>query len=370
MAHARTTSFASADRTGPAETATIRRCIRRALPAEALKPRRVRALTVLALVAAIAALTVALVAAPLPGAAALLLSLVCGCLYGSLFFVGHEVGHGAVVKSRAAQWALMWPAFSIFVLSPTLWRVWHNKVHHGHTNRAEYDPDNFGFPSSFETCRSVRLVAALTPGSGRLGSLLYLPIWFTVHTQVVLWRQSLHCRGFESLDRPRAIAETVAMALFWVGLGWWIGPWASLVAIVIPMLVANTSVMSYVVTNHLLLPLVEDDDQLATTMSVTTHRWLDLLHFNFSHHAEHHMFPAMSSKYSPLVRAELRRHAGDRYLAPPHWKALRMVFGTPRFHDPHDVLVDPASDRRTTVAEVTEALRAGAAEPSHRGVKR
>jgi len=325
MAHARTVSFAFAGRTVPAETATIRRRIRQDLPAEALKPRRLRALTVLGLVAAIAALTVVLVAAPLPGAAALLLSLVCGCLYGSLFFVGHEVGHGAVVKSRAAQWALMWPAFSTFVLSPTLWRVWHNKVHHGHTNRDEYDPDNFGFPSSFEKFRSVRLVAALTPGSRRLASLLYLPIWFTVHTQVVLWRQSLHCRGFESLDRPRAIAETVAMALLWVGLGWWIGPWASLVAIVIPMLVANTSVMSYVVTNHLLLPLVEDDDQLATTMSVTTHRWLDLLHFNFSHHAEHHMFPAMSSKYFPLVRAELRRHAGDRYLAPPHWKALCMV---------------------------------------------
>ena len=211
MAHARTTSFASADRTVPAETATIRRRIRRALPAEALKPRRVRALTVLALVAAIAALTVALVAAPLPGAAALLLSLVCGCLYGSLFFVGHEVGHGAVVKSRAAQWALMWPAFSIFVLSPTLWRVWHNKVHHGHTNRAEYDPDNFGFPSSFETCRSVRLVAALTPGSGRLGSLLYLPIWFTVHTQVVLWRQSLRCRRAQAGTEPASVHERLGL---------------------------------------------------------------------------------------------------------------------------------------------------------------
>ena len=94
MAHARTVSFAFAGRTVPAETATIRRRIRQDLPAEALKPRRLRALTVLGLVAAIAALTVVLVAAPLPGAAALLLSLVCGCLYGSLFFLGHEVDGG------------------------------------------------------------------------------------------------------------------------------------------------------------------------------------------------------------------------------------------------------------------------------------
>jgi fatty acid desaturase len=271
------------------------------------------------------------------------------------------VGHGAVVTSKKAQWALMWPAFAIFVLSPTLWRVWHNKVHHGHTNRDDYDPDNFGSPSTYRQYRSVRLVTALTPGSGRWPSLLYIPIWFTVHTQMVLWRQSLRCRGFASLNRTRAVAETAATALFWVGLALRIGLWPSLLAIIIPMLLANASVMSYVVTNHFLRPLADDGDQLATTMSVTTHRWLDLVHFHFSHHAEHHLFPAMSSKYFPLVRASLRRHAGDRYLAPPHWRALRMVFGTPRFHDPRDVLVDPASGRAMPITDVTEALRADAA---------
>ena len=360
MAEAQAAHFAVATRACPTNSATIRRRIREELPAEAFRPRPLRALTALALGAAIAALTVVLVAIPLPAAAALLLSVVAGGLYGSLFFLGHDVGHGAVVRSRKAQWALMWPAFSIFVLSPTLWRVWHNKVHHGHTNRDDYDPDNFGFPASYELW-SVRLASALTPGSGRWPSLLYLPTWVTVQSQLVLWRQSRRCRGFESLNRTRAIAETAVMALFWVGLGLTIGVWPSLLAIVVPMLVANTSVMSYVATNHLLQPLVDDDDQLAASMSVTTHPWLDLIHFNFSHHVEHHLFPAMSSKYFPLVRAKLRRHAGDRYLAPPYWRALRMVFRTPRFHDPHDVLVDPASGRRVSVADVAEALRAGAA---------
>jgi fatty acid desaturase len=229
MAEAQAAHFAVATRACPTNIATIRRRIREELPAEAFRPRPLRALTALALVAAIAALTVVLVAIPLPAAAALLLSVVVGGL------------------------------------------------------------------------------------------------------------------------------------LFWVGLGLTIGVWPSLLAIVVPMLVANTSVMSYVATNHLLQPLVDDDDQLAASMSVTTHPWLDLIHFNFSHHVEHHLFPAMSSKYFPLVRAKLRRHAGDRYLAPPHWRALRMVFGTPRFHDPRDVLVDPASGRAMPIADVTEALRAEAA---------
>jgi fatty acid desaturase len=287
-----------------------------------------------------------------------MLSAACGVLYGSLFFLGHEVGHGAVVRSHGMQTLLMWPAFTIFLLSPTLWRVWHNRVHHQHTNRDTHDPDNFGALGSYLDSRAVRFTALLTPGSGRWPSLLYLPTWFTVHSQIVLWRQSRHCRGFESLNRPRAIIESAAMAAFWCGLGAQLGAWAALEVIVVPMLVANASIMSYIVTNHLLRPLVEENDPLASSMSVTTHRLLDLVHFNFSHHTEHHLFPAMSSKYLPLVRAGLRRHAGGHYLAPPHWKALLMVFRTPRIHAGNGTLVDPASGRAVSVDRVTEALAA------------
>ncbi|MBI4290511.1 MAG: fatty acid desaturase, partial [Betaproteobacteria bacterium] len=274
----------------------------------------------------------------------------------------HEAGHGAIVRSRTMQDLLMWAAFAIFMLSPALWRVWHNKVHHRHTNRATHDPDNFGSLDSYYESAAVRLVAALTPGSGRWLSLFYLPTWFTGHSQIVLWRQSRRCLGFESLNRRRAVTESAAMAVFWCWLGLQLGLWSSLLVIVIPMLVANTIVMSYIVTNHLLRPLVDDDDPLASSMGVTTHRWLDLIHFNFSHHAEHHLFPAMSSKHYPLVRAKLRQHAGERFVTPAHWKALLTVFSTPRIHVGKDVLVDPASGRVAAVAQVTEAL---VAEQSH-----
>jgi fatty acid desaturase len=343
---------------GAAQTAAIRQRIRRELPRQAFEPRPARTLAALALASAIASASIILVVAPMPAFAAALLSALCGCAYGSLFFLGHEVGHGAVVRSRKLQEPLMWLAFAIFLLSPALWRVWHNRVHHRHTNCATHDPDNFGSLDSYHESAVVRLVAALTPGSGRWLSLLYLPTWFTLHSQAVLWRQSRRCRGFESLSRTRAIAESAAMAIFWCGLGLELGVWSSILVIVIPMLVANTVVMSYIVTNHLLRPLVDHDDQLASSMGVTTHPWLDLIHFNFSHHAEHHLLPAMSSKHYPLVRAKLRRYAGEHLLTPPHWKALLMVFRTPRIHVGKDVLVDPASGRVAAVAKVTEALSA------------
>jgi fatty acid desaturase len=343
---------------GPVDTPAIRERIRRELSRKAFEPRPGRVVAALALVTAIATASVILVAAPVPSVAAVLLSAACGGMYGSLFFFGHEVGHGAVVRSRKMQDLLMWVAFAIFLLSPTLWRVWHNKVHHRHTNRATHDPDNFGSLDSYHESAVVRFVAALTPGSGRWLSLFYLPTWFTVHSQVVLWRQSRLCQGFESFNRTRAAAESAAMAVFWSWLAFELGVWLSLLVIVIPMLIANTVVMSYIVTNHLLRPLVDHDDQLASSMSVATHPWLDAIHFNFSHHAEHHLFPAMSSKHFPLVRAKLRQYAPERYLAPPHWKALQTVFRTPRIHVGKDVLVDPASGRVAAVAELTEALGA------------
>lgn len=340
-------------------TSTIRRWIRKQLPAEAFQPRPAGVLVALALVTAIVAASCILVAVRLPAPAAILLSAACGCAYASLFFLGHDIGHGAVVRSRRLQVPLMWASYAIFLLSPTLWRVWHNKIHHGHTNCETHDPDNFGFLDSYRQSGVVRLVAAMTPGSGHWSCALYLPLWFTAHTQIVLWRQSRRCRGFESLDRRRAAAESGLMALCWCCLGLKIGAWGSLLVIVLPMLVANAVTMSYIVTNHLLMPLVDEDDQLATSMSVTTHPLLDLIHFNFSHHAEHHLFPAMSSKYFPLVRAALKRYAGARYLAPPHWKALQTVFGTPRLHLRKDLLLDPPSGRVAAVPDIRAALRTG-----------
>jgi len=289
-------------------------------------------------------------------------------MYSSLFFLGHEVGHGAVVKPRSAQDLLMWPAFLIFLLSPTLWRVWHNKVHHTQTNRKDYDPDNFGTLASYNQFTSVRVVVALTPGSGRWASLIYLPTWFTVHSQIVLWVQSRRCRGFESLDRQRAVAESTGMAAFWAFLAVELGFWSSLWVIVIPMMTANAVIMSYITTNHLLRPLVDHPDALSTSMSVTTHPLLDLIHFNFSHHVEHHLFPSMSSKYTPLVRAKLRRYAPDRFVPPPHATALFLVFRTPRVHDERGALVDPASGRRTSFAAIDKAVCAAQATKTRRKV--
>jgi fatty acid desaturase len=149
------------------------------------------------------------------------------------------------------------------------------------------------------------------------------------------------------------------MAALWIALGAWLGAYRSLITILIPMMTANAVAISYISTNHLLRPQVDRSDVLASSMSVTTYRWLDRLHFNFSHHVEHHLLPSMNTSYAPLAREVLQRLAGARYLAPRHWQTLILLFRTPRVQDGNRALVDPRRHLQVMFDDIEAALRRG-----------
>jgi fatty acid desaturase len=107
----------------------------------------------------------------------------------------------------------------------------------------------------------------------------------------------------------------------------------------------------------MLRPLSERAATLSTTLSLSSPRWLDAIHLHFSHHVEHHLFPTLSHRYYPLVRASLRRRAGTRYFAPTHWGALRVLYATPRHYAENNVLVNPLTGTRVAMAEVEARLR-------------
>jgi fatty acid desaturase len=339
-----------------APASAIRRRVRQALPRECFRHCPARGLIAAGLVLAIALLQTTSICFLAPSAWAVGLSLCVGALHASLFFLGHEAGHGAMFRNRLAQDLVMFTGFFVFVLSPSLWRVWHNDVHHNFANSFGQDPDNFSTLAAYRRDRSVRLIAALTPGSRHWVTLPYFLVWFSIHSQVVLWSQSRRCPGFESLPRTRAVAESLAMVALWAALAMALGPGRSLLVIAVPMMVANATIMSYIATNHLVRPLTADRNPLANSMSVKTLKWLDWAHFNFSHHVEHHLFPTMSPKYSPLVRALLRQYAPGWLLCPSHYRALLMLINTPRIHDEDGELIDPRSGQRVPFDEIISAL--------------
>jgi fatty acid desaturase len=179
------------------------------------------------------------------------------------------------------------------------------------------------------------------------------------HGQVVLWIQSRYMRGFRRLNRRRAIIDSAVSALAWLTVIVLAGPFHAIFAVVVPLVLANFIVMSYIATNHFMRPLTETNDPIENSMSVTTLPVIDRLHFNFSHHVEHHLFPNMSAKHAPRVRAWLLENEPDRYVSPKHWLAFAYLYRTPRVYLDATTLCDPddpQGDYRADTRELAEIL--------------
>ena len=318
----------------------LRRRIRRELPPATFAPRPWRALWFVPLAAtAIASATLVMVAQPAWYWSCLLAVVIGQCL-AAMGFLAHEALHGSMVSSPRLQTFLGYLGFGPVGVSPALWRVWHNQVHHAKTNMGNADPDSFGTLKRYQRMPSTRFVARLAPGSRHWTSAFFFAYWFTFHGQVVLWIQSKYMRSFANLNRRRAKLDTLGSVVFWAALAYLAG-WRSVFVIVIPIVVGNAIVMSYIATNHFMRPQTETNDPVENSMSVTTVPLIDRLHFNFSHHVEHHLFPRMSGASAPVVRAWLRAHAADGYVSPPHHVALKALYRTPRVYLDATTLCDP-----------------------------
>lgn len=316
--------------------------LRRRLPARYFKPVPHRVLWILPYAAVVAAGIAAIAAAGLPWYADAAIGLVIGLACASLGFLGHEILHGAVVGKGLARDVLGGLCLLPHAIAPLLWRQWHNTGHHAHTQMQGHDPDAYSTLAQYRERRALQVLHRLVPARS-LRFFALLAVWLNVHAALVL-AQTLP--RLPARARVRVALETALPVVFWIAIGAWLG-WVNFgFFYVLPLLVSNFIVMSYIATNHLLNPLLEDDDPLAGSLTVTVPKVLDVIHSNFSHHTEHHVFPAMSAKHAPHVKQLLRELWPDRYHEMSLWRALGLLWRTPRLYLNNIRLVDPHSGRR------------------------
>ena len=120
---------------------------------------------------------------------------------------------------------------------------------------------------------------------------------------------------------------------------------AFLFVFVVPLLVGNTIIMAFILTNHSLSPRVPVNDPLVTGLSVTAPRWVEWITLRFGCHVEHHLFPAMSSRYAHVVRAQLLARWPERYQSMSLRKALGELHRTARVYKDATTLIDPRTGR-------------------------
>jgi len=317
------------------------RAIRAALPADTFLPAPSRLVWLAFHIAVIAAGTWIIAAGWGGWPVWLALSLVIGHSFAGLAFVGHELLHGAIVRSKQLRYVLGGLCFVPFIMSPRLWVAWHNRVHHGHTMAAGVDPDAYPTLEAYLHSPLLRVVDRFSPAAGRILGGLSLIIGFSFQSLHVLLRVSRINRYLSPRELRWARLETLAGLVGWSALAWFIGPLAFLFAFVIPILLANVVIMAYILTNHSLSPLTEVNDPLLNTLSVTTPRIVSFLHLGFGLHVEHHLFPAMSARHSDAVRKVLVRMWPGRYQSMPFGRALWRLFSTPRVYKDAVTLIDP-----------------------------
>ncbi|QCN99921.1 hypothetical protein D3093_32315 (plasmid) [Azospirillum argentinense] len=344
--------------------AEIRADIRRALPREAFQRTPARAWLILLFNTVIAGCMVVVLAYDLAWYWMLLVALILGHHFFAMGIMSHDIMHGATLKNRSLRRLVSYFGFYPFLISPRLWDVWHNKAHHGRTNTT-HDPDANLTVAEAERNAIARFGVHLMPSSrNRILGIVFYTYWFTLVGQVILWaghRFKEWNIGDYSVDLGKARLETVGYYLLWAVLAYHAGPFKSLFIIVIPMMIGNIVFMSFASSQHVFLPQTEDNDPLMNSASVRVPAWVDALTLNFSHHVEHHLFPAMSYAHTPKVRAWLRENLPGTYMELSFRDTFRLVFHTPRLYGTPNLLrhSDEEESQAIDTTRIRDALRNG-----------
>lgn len=264
-----------------------------------------------------------------------LFCLVIGHAIACLAFLAHDLSHGSIVRSRAVRRALELVLWGLNVTPPTMWRRLHNETHHLETNTV-HDPDRL-FRASEETRLRRIYTQLLYPHNETLAGAPLVMVHFLTYIArhllsalmpgaqrlPVTTAKPRYARG----DRRRIAGELVVIALVQAGIYFAVGGGARyLWAAPIALLVTSAVVMTYIWTNHLLNPLCDHADPLVGSTTVVVPAWMNWLHANFSYHTEHHVFPAMSSRYYPVVSRLLQEHFPERYNQLPLREAWRRIW--------------------------------------------
>ncbi len=274
----------------------------------------------------------------------LLLSIAMGVLIGGGAFLSHEVMHGAVVKNKKLQNFIGFFGFAPYLISPSYWRFWHNNLHHGNTQLLYKDPDAFPTKMIWKRSKFMKWAYPFTPGSGHKRSFLYFFWWFSFQAILNQVYMRFGNKMWAKMDHRKVTLEfTLAVSLALVYLAFiGVNNWMWLA--VIPFMVQNYTVMSYISTNHNLSPYTKINDPLMNSLSVTNSPIMEFVNLNFGYHTEHHLFPSMPMSSAKKVSEKLKNMYPERYKIMPKHRAMKLLYSTPRLYKNRDILVNPKTN--------------------------
>jgi fatty acid desaturase len=247
-------------------------------------------------------------------------------------------------------------------MPPTLWKTLHNRVHHNKTNSLG-DPDRnylYSEPKTWGKRGQNLLVpsAEVNPIGFAVGmatvwgmysfrnltsvllfnseSVDYIPAAFVVSAKE---RRAILGEFLVMLTIHLSVVAYLQFNLLKLALSYFL-----------PLAIGYAGIIFYIYTNHLLCRMTSTNDPLINSVSLRVPKLFDLLHLNFSHHAEHHIFPGIDSDYYPLVQELLKIHYPEKsgnYILDVG-EAWRLLLQTPRHYKDETTLTDWSGEKSVT----------------------
>jgi fatty acid desaturase len=248
----------------------------------------------------------------------MLIAAFMAALFTHIAFLGHEIGHRQVFRTRrAAEFAGLIGGNLAIGLSQGWWVDKHNR-HHSHPNHAGKDPDIADGVLAWTHEQASRRRAI-----GRFLTLRQGQLFFPL---LLLEGLNLHVSSVRSLrQRParRRLIEAGALlihgAAYLTVLFTVLSPGKAIVFMLVHKAVFGLYMGSTFAPNHKGMPVFDADAkidylrrQVLTSRNVRGGRMIDFLLGGLNYQIEHHLFPSMTRpslrRAQPTVQAYCRKH--------------------------------------------------------------
>jgi fatty acid desaturase len=285
------------------------------------------------------------------------LSLIMGNSIIVLLFSSHDLMHNSVIRNPRLIYGFGFLGLTMLGMPPTFWKIVHNREHHNKTNSLD-DPDR-NYLSTQPKTWGKWIQDKFVPSAEvhPIGLMLGMTSAWAVHnfrnlTSVLLFNQKSVAyvpAAFTITTKERRI-----IALEWLGI---IAIHGSILAYlqfnllkiafsyVIPIAIGYAGAMFYIYTNHMICEMTDINDPLVNSVSLRVPKFFDLLHLNFTHHTEHHIFPGMNSNYYPLVQELLQKHYPEKYNLISAKDAWLLLMRTPRHYQNQNHFTDWSGEK-------------------------
>jgi fatty acid desaturase len=262
---------------------------------------------------------------------------VLGVLSTQIAFLGHDVGHKQVARTRRTSYLLGLAHGNLGVgLSMGWWLDKHNR-HHAHPNHVDLDPD---------VAPAGPLIHFPEQGAARRG----LSRWATRHQAflffpiTLLEGLNLHVASIRALRSGTIRARRLEAALLSLHLTAFVAapflvlnPWQAVAFLAVHQAVFGCYMGCSFAPNHKGMPPLSAADekdylrrQVLTSRNVRGGRFVDLLLGGLNYQVEHHLFPSMPRpnlrRAQPLI-ARFCAERGIRYTETGLLTSYRLVLG-------------------------------------------